>query len=103
MSTLNDYKFLEPHTGSRFRQLFIKGRRTPAEVVYRAATGEDARSPEEVARDFELPLEAVLEAIDYCTHNEDLLRREREEELARIRVYEAKYPPVLPPDYRPES
>jgi hypothetical protein len=48
--------------------------------------GEDARTPQQVAEDLELPLEAVLESIDYCVHNQELLRQEREEELARIRL-----------------
>jgi hypothetical protein len=104
VSSTTNYQYLEPRNGSRFRQLFVKGRgNMRAEVLYRAVRGEDSRTPEEVARDFELPLEAVLEAVDYCTHHEDLLRKERDEELARIRVYEAKHPPVVPPGYRPES
>ena len=74
-----------------------------AERIYRETVGEDPRSPEEVARDFTLPLDAVLEAIDYCTRNEALLRKEREEELARIREHEKRHPPVLPPDYQPMS
>jgi hypothetical protein len=56
-----------------------------------------------VAQDFEVPLEAVHEAIHYCTRNEDLLRREREEELARVRAFEGRYPPLQPPDALPET
>jgi hypothetical protein len=93
------YKFLESRNGTRFRQLFVKGKKYPAERVYRETVGEDARTPEQVAEDLELSLEAVLESIDYCIRNEELLRQERDEELARIREHEKKYPPVLPPDY----
>lgn len=103
MSEPNRYRYLEPRTGSRFRQLFVKGRKYSAERIYRETVGEDPRTPEEVARDFELPLEAVLEAIHYCTHNAELLQKEREEELARILEQEKKHPPVLPMDYSPES
>jgi uncharacterized protein (DUF433 family) len=67
---------LEPRPKSAYRQLFIQGTRIRAEIVYRACTALDelrgsededpARTPEQVAQDFSLPLEAVLEAIDYC-------------------------------------
>jgi hypothetical protein len=103
MSEPNHYKHLEPHTGSRFRQLFLKGRKLSAEALYRETVGEEPRTPEEVAQDFEVPVEAVFEAIDYCSQHEDLLRQEQEEELARIRKFEKKYPPVQPPDYLPAS
>jgi hypothetical protein len=35
---------------------------------------------------YDVPVDAVLEAIDYCTHNEELLRQEREEDLADLRT-----------------
>jgi uncharacterized protein (DUF433 family) len=97
MTSANNYKYLEPRTGTRFQQLFVKGKKYSAERIYRETVGEDARTPEQVAEDFELPLEAVLEAIHYSTHNEDLLRREREEELARIEEYEKRQPSLKPP------
>jgi uncharacterized protein (DUF433 family) len=103
MKTTDSYKHLEPRQGSRYRQLFMKGRKLPAEIVYRQTVGEDPRTPEEVARDYKLPVEAVLEAIQYSIHNADLLRKEREAEQVRIREFEALYPPVLPPDYQPEK
>jgi hypothetical protein len=102
MNEPNCYKYLEPHTGSRFRQLFLKGRKLSAEALYRETVGEEPQTPEEVAQDFEVPLEAVHEAIDYSIRNEDLLRKEREEELARIREFESRYPPLRPPDNLPE-
>lgn len=78
MSTVVKYEFLEPRAKSAYRQLFIKGTRIRAEIVYRACTsleelraddGEELRTPDQVARDYDLPIAAVLEAIDYCrTH-----------------------------------
>jgi uncharacterized protein (DUF433 family) len=103
MTESNSYKYLEPRPGSNYKQLFVKGRRIRAEVLYRETVGLEPRTPEEVAQDFEVPLEAVLEAIHYCEHNEPFLRQERERELANIRADELLHPPVLPPDYRPES
>jgi uncharacterized protein (DUF433 family) len=103
MSEPGGYQYLEARPGTRFRQLFVKGRKYTAERIYRETVGEDPRTPEEVARDFDLPLAAVLEAIDYSTRHEDLLRQEREEELARIAEYEKRFPPPLPPDGGPKA
>jgi uncharacterized protein (DUF433 family) len=97
MNSVTDYKHLEPRTGTRFQQLFVKGKKYSAERIYREAVGEDARTPEELAHDFELPVEAVLECIHYCTHNVELLNRERAEELARIEEHEKRYPSLKPP------
>jgi hypothetical protein len=49
------YPNLEARPGSNDRQLFPKGRRTRAEVMYHAVHGPEPRTPEEVARDFEVP------------------------------------------------
>ncbi len=42
-------------------------------------------TPDEVARDYDVPVEAVREAIHYCTHNAALLQQEREEDWAESR------------------
>ena len=42
------------------------------------------------------------QAIDYCLHNEPLLRAERDQDLAEIRALGLDQPPLVPPDYRPE-
>jgi uncharacterized protein (DUF433 family) len=98
-----DYQYLEPRSCSNYRQLFVKGRRIRAEVLYRETIGLEPRTPEEVAHDFEVPLEAVREAIQYCVENEGLLRQERDRELEEIRADGLDKPPLVPPDYRPES
>src|SRR5262245_31271242 len=100
----HQYQHLLADYWSPYKGLFLKDpRKIRAEWIYAETVGEDARTPEGVAADFDLPVEAVLEAIHYCTHNEDFLRREREEELARIREHEKKYPPLVPPGYKPEG
>jgi uncharacterized protein (DUF433 family) len=102
MSETKQYRFLEPRPCSNYRQLFVKGRRIRAEVLYRQTVGEDPRTPEQVAEDYDLPLEMVLEAIDYCIHNEPLLREERDRELEHIRARGLDKPPLVPPWYKPE-
>ena len=53
------YQHLEARPGSNYRQLFLKGRRIRAAVVDEEIHGPDPRTPEEFARDFQVPLEAV--------------------------------------------
>ncbi len=79
---MTDYKYLGPRYGSLYTQFFIKGTGIRAETIHRAVVGVDPRTPEQVAKDWNLPLEAVLECIDYAETNEDLLRTERDEDLA---------------------
>lgn len=85
MTKDTEYKYLKPKSGSNYRQLFVNGR-IRAEVLYRETVGTEPLSPEQVACEYGLPVQAVLEAIDYCVHNKDLLDAEREREEARIRA-----------------
>lgn len=101
MSEKHEYQYLLADYWSPYKGLFIKDpRKFRAEWIYRETVGEDARTPEEVAADFDLPLEAVLEAIHYCTHNEEFLCQEWEKEEVEWREYEKRHPPVVPPDYQ---
>lgn len=60
------YQYLAPNPKSQYEQLFIKGTRTRAITIYNMAGGdEEALTPEEIAADSGLPLEAILEAIAY--------------------------------------
>lgn len=80
------YQHLEARPGSNYRQLWLKGRRIRAAVVYEEIHGPDPRTPEEFAEEYQVPLEAVLEALDYVTRNMPLIQQERERELARLRA-----------------
>ena len=54
---------------SAYKQLFVKGTRIRAEVLYgMMVDGDppDPTTPEEIAADMNLPVEAVREAIAYC-------------------------------------
>jgi hypothetical protein len=96
MNDANGYKYLGPKRGSLYRQFFVLNRMR-AETLYLETIGDDARTPQEVAEDFDVPLEAVLEAIRYCEENESLLRQEWEEDEASIRAHGWDKPPVVPP------
>ena len=78
------YQHLERNPRSAYRQLFIKGRRIRAWVIYCEHVAQD-RTPEDIAEDFDLPIDAVREAIAYGASNPPEVRGDivREEELMR--------------------
>jgi uncharacterized protein (DUF433 family) len=80
------YKLLETRPGSNYRQLFVKGRKIRAEILYRATVNAEPRTPEEVACDYDVTIEAIHEAIHYCQHNEELLRQERDKDWADLQA-----------------
>ena len=84
MAERMEYKYLKSKPGSNYRQLFVNGR-IRAEILYRETVGSEPLTPEEVAREYGLPVEAVLEAIDYCRRNQELLDQEGARESARIK------------------
>jgi hypothetical protein len=83
MSAQVEYKYLKSKSGSNYRQLFVDGR-IRAEVLYRETIGPEPLTPEEVASEYGLPLEAVVEAVHYCLRDDTqkLLDAERARETA---------------------
>ena len=75
MNDSNGYKYLGPKQGSMYRQFFVLNR-IRAETLYRATFGPDARTPQEVAEDYGVPLEAVFESIRYYEENQALIQQE---------------------------
>jgi uncharacterized protein (DUF433 family) len=86
-TTPNQYKYLGPDPYSSYKELRVKGRRIRATTLYGLTVGEGAMTPAEVAADYELPLEAVLEAIAYCESNPPEIARDLalDEALAEAR------------------
>ena len=79
------WKYLARKPGSNYQQLFINGRNIAARTLYGLTfSGEDwpGRTPGELAADYELPLEAVEEAIIYCKGNPAEIRADWEMEEA---------------------
>jgi hypothetical protein len=99
MTRSEAYKYLRPKPGSNYQQLFFG--RIRAEVLYRETVGREALSPEEVAREYGVPVEAVLEAIDYCVNNKELLDTERKRERDRITAAGRDKWPYAPKDFKP--
>ena len=76
--------YLHRKPGSNYRQLFIKGRNIAARTLYGYhVAGEDwpGQTPEELAADFDLPIEAVREAIAYCESDPPEIRADWEMEV----------------------
>lgn len=64
--TPREWKYLEPRVGSSYRQLYIKGKKIWAWTIYcESVSDEEPRTPEQLAEDWDIPLEAVHEAIAY--------------------------------------
>ena len=83
------WKYLEAHPQSYYKQLFVKGTRIRAEAVYaRVVDGDppEALTPEEIAEDMNLPLEAVREAIAYCDADPPEIREDHARERAKMRA-----------------
>lgn len=83
MSTATQYQFLVANPRSWYKQLFVKDTRIQARTLYGAyASEEEARTPEQIAADYNVPLEAVREAISYCESDPAELREDYQREEA---------------------
>lgn len=85
MAQRAEYQYLRSKPGSNYQQLFVNGR-IRAEVLYRETIGHEPLTPEEVAKEYGLPTEAVEEAVDYCLRNQAVLDSDRARESARIKA-----------------
>jgi len=64
--TQRQWKYLERRPGSSYKQLAIKDKRIWAWTLYCQSVSEkEPRTPEQLAEDWGVPLEAVREAIEY--------------------------------------
>lgn len=77
------WQFLTARPHPWRRQLWIKGRKLPAAVVW-TDWRVNGGTLEEIADNWDLPLKAVEESIRYGETHQDLLRMEAEEEKRRL-------------------
>lgn len=83
-STSISWQHLAPNPSSCYKQLFVKGTRIRARVLYGMfMSAEEPMSPEEIATESGLAVEAIKEAIAYCQGNPPEIAQdfEREEKL----------------------
>jgi uncharacterized protein (DUF433 family) len=81
--TTTAWTYLAPNPKSAYKQLFVNGTRIRARVLYGLfASADEPMTPDGIAAEFGLPVEAVREAIAYCQSNPpeicDDLRREEQ-------------------------
>jgi uncharacterized protein (DUF433 family) len=78
-----EWQYLERRPGSSYLQLCIKGKRIWAWTLYcEHMSAKEPRTPEQLAEDWGIPLEAVQEAIEYCRSDPPELREDfRKDEL----------------------
>jgi uncharacterized protein (DUF433 family) len=95
MSTSNgrQWKWLYHYPKSSYKQLSIRGTKIHARTIYGQAVGEGARTPEELAEDYGVPLDAVREAIEYCESDPPEIREDFEMEERSIRDAEERNVP----------
>lgn len=84
MNQSTTWQYLAPNPKSCYKQLFVKGTRIRARVLYGMfMSAEEPMTPTEIASELNLPVEAVKEAIAYCQTNPPEIAQdfEREERL----------------------
>jgi uncharacterized protein (DUF433 family) len=79
----NPYKYLTRKPKSVYKQLFIKDRWVSARTLYGMYANEEMpMTLEEIGTDYDLPFEAVQEAIAYCESNPPELAQDYAREQA---------------------
>ena len=75
--TQTAWKYLERDPKSNYLQLSIKGRRIKARTLYgQFMSSEEPRTVEQIAEDYNLPVDAVKEAIAYCQSDPPEIRKD---------------------------
>ncbi|HZX11846.1 MAG TPA: hypothetical protein VFE88_00095 [Candidatus Nanoarchaeia archaeon] len=68
-----DYDRLEFHEGKEIP--YLKGTRIRVEVMYCSDYNVEGRTIKEIAKDRDLPVKDVIQAIEWCTENDGLVTR----------------------------
>ncbi len=77
--TKTQWQYLEPRPDSWRKQLYIKGRKLTAFGVW-SDMMVNGDTLEDTADNWEIPLDAVLEVIEYCETHQELIAAEAESE-----------------------
>ena len=77
------WQYLEKRPHPWREQLYLKGRKLKAFTLWMNMT-VNKMTPSEVAENWDLPLGAVKEVIEYCESHQGLLKREAQEERRRL-------------------
>ncbi len=91
--TKTQWQYLEKRSHPWRQQLYIKGRRVKASVIYSDMIVNE-ETPEEAAENWDLPLAAISEVIEYCQSHQELLKQEAAEERRIVLEGVTLEPPV---------
>ena len=81
------WKYLERHPQSSYKQLFLKGTRLRAEIIadeMEWCEPDDPMTPEKIAAYRGLPVEAVREALAYCASNPPEIEEDHRSDRKRM-------------------
>ena len=102
MVALQQYKYLMPKRRSNYKQLFVMGRIFPWTLYGEYAHRDEPQTVEAIAADWDIPVEAVREAIAYYESNppemlEDFRREDALMEASGMNDPNYKYHPYPKP------
>ena len=80
---IENWQYLVARSHAWRKQLYIKGRKLLASTICRDMTGNQM-SAEQAAENWDLPLSAIYEAMDYYENHQELLKLEADEERYRL-------------------
>ena len=90
---IENWQYLVSRPHAWRKQLYIKGRKLLASTIWRDITANQM-SPEQAAENWDLPLSAIYEAINYCENNQELLKLEADEEGYRLEAKNVQLEPT---------
>ena len=93
--TTTQWQYLESRTHPWRKQLYLKGRKLRAFTLW-VNMNINEMTIEEAADNWDLPLVAIHEVINYCEANRELLKQEAEEERRRLEVKGVCLEPKIP-------
>lgn len=80
---IENWQYLTARPHAWRKQLYIKGRKLLVSTIWRDMSANQM-SPEQAAENWDLPLSAIYEAINYCESHQELLKLEADEERYRL-------------------
>ncbi len=87
------WQYLEQRPHPWRKQLYIKGKRIKASVIYSDLIANN-ETPAEAAENWDLPLAAITEVIEYCETNQELLKQEAEKGRRLLEAEGVKLEPL---------
>lgn len=83
MKTKAKYRHLERRPDKRSQELFVRGTGIRASTVWHDRY-VSRFPPDQIAKDRDIPVEAVYEALAYCQENWESICQERDQERQRL-------------------